>query len=282
MPKLDLKRALAVKGQGGNIEALKGPGFTWSGFSPSVLFAGGAPGDAWIPTREWCYTQTSGGIYERVTTSGDAVARQIGVVNGIYSDQLTDTCRPKYIEGDGRSWLLYDGLDDFLVTPPIDFTATDKMAVFAGVQRQRNATEILVELGSTFTPNGFAIYFNPNSSLAFAGHNGAGYINRSSPTSVPKPLTQVLSMQIDFSGDTRDTELLLGRINGADALAGTEGGYVNGAGPFRSSSIFRGRRNGSSFPFHGRDYGTIVVGDMPSIQAYRFAEDYINNLTGAY
>jgi len=104
------------------------------GFSPAALFAGGEQGDAWIPEREFCYTLSAGGVFERVTTTGDAVARNTGMVNGINADQLTAAARPTYTEGGGLSWLAFDGVDDAMATAAIDFTGTDKMSVFAGVR----------------------------------------------------------------------------------------------------------------------------------------------------
>ena len=85
-------------------------------FSPTSLFAGGEQGDAWIPEREFCYTLSAGGVFERVTTTGDAVARNTGMVNGINADQLTAAARPTYTEGGGLAWLAFDGVDDTMQT----------------------------------------------------------------------------------------------------------------------------------------------------------------------
>jgi hypothetical protein len=43
-------------------------------------------------------------------------------------------------------YLSFDGVDDWLVTPSIDFTGTDKMTVLAGVRKLSDARGIVVEL----------------------------------------------------------------------------------------------------------------------------------------
>jgi hypothetical protein len=89
-------------------------GSTSLSFSPASLFASGEEGDAWIPEREFCYTKSGGGLYERVTTTGDETARITGMANGINADQDVFASRPIYSEGGGLSWLAFDGVDDAL------------------------------------------------------------------------------------------------------------------------------------------------------------------------
>jgi len=101
------------------------------GFSPAALFAGGEQGDAWIPEREFCYTLSAGGVFERVTTTGDAVARNTGMVNGINADQLTAAARPIYTEGGGLAWLAFDGVDDEMRTDNV-FTIQNPFSFLMG------------------------------------------------------------------------------------------------------------------------------------------------------
>ena len=76
------------------------------GFFPASLFAGGSIGDAFIPEREFTYTKSGGGVYERVTTTGDEVARLTGMVNGNHATQATYAKRPIYTEGGGLCHIL--------------------------------------------------------------------------------------------------------------------------------------------------------------------------------
>lgn len=245
-----------------------------------AMFAGGALGDAWMPTREWCYTRSSGGVYEKVTTSGDLVARQIGMVNGVYSDQLTDTYRPKYIEGSGKSWLLYDGVDDHLVTPSIDMTGTNKVAVFAGVRKLSDATTgIVVE----FSAN--ADSFNGAWYLAAPSLSGAnkftfrsrGTVNlataSTTDTVYSAPISAVLTGYSDIAAPRAGL-----RINGSVDIVTTDS---QGGGNYGNHQLFRGRRGGTALAFSGLEYGLIVIGKSPSAAEFAAAETYLNELSAA-
>ena len=84
------------------------------GFSPASLFGPGIAGDPFIPEREFTFTRSAGGVYDRVTTTGDQVACVTGMVNGNNADQLTVAARPIYKEGGVLSWLAFDGVGDHL------------------------------------------------------------------------------------------------------------------------------------------------------------------------
>jgi len=103
------------------------------GFFPASLFAGGSIGDAFIPEREFTYTKSGGGVYERVTTTGDEVARLTGMVNGINLDQDTFAKRPIYTEGSGLAWLAFDGVGDFMAVADVSGMRQSIMTFFIGV-----------------------------------------------------------------------------------------------------------------------------------------------------
>ena len=102
-------------------------------FDPASLFAGGSIGDAFIPEREFTYTKSGGGVYERVTTTGDEVARLTGMVNGINFDQDTFAKRPTYTEGSGLAWLAFDGVGDFMAVADVSGMRQSIMTFFIGV-----------------------------------------------------------------------------------------------------------------------------------------------------
>lgn len=58
----------------------------------------------------------------------------LGQVGGINAYQTTSTKRPTLKSDSGILYLEFDGTDDCFVTPSIDMTSTDKVAVFAGVE----------------------------------------------------------------------------------------------------------------------------------------------------
>jgi len=104
------------------------------GFDPASLFAGGSIGDAFIPEREFTYTKSGGGVYERVTTTGDEVARLTGMVNGINFDQDTYAKRPIYTEGSGLSWLAFDGIGDAMEIQNAAFSFTGDQSVWVAAK----------------------------------------------------------------------------------------------------------------------------------------------------
>ena len=104
------------------------------GFFPASLFAGGSIGDAFIPEREFTYTKSGGGVYERVTTTGDEVARLTGMVNGNHATQATYAKRPIYTEGGGLSWLAFDGVDDAMEIQNAAFSFTGDQSVWVAAK----------------------------------------------------------------------------------------------------------------------------------------------------
>jgi hypothetical protein len=252
-----------------------------------AMFAGGVPGDAWIPTREWCYTRSSGGVYEKVTTSGDLVARHIGMANGIYAEQTTDSFKPKYMEGGGLTWLSHDGLDDYLVTPAIGLTTTDKVGVFAGVRKLSDAaTGVVVEVGNN-KAGGCYIYTRGDFP---AGARTLGYglkqtltLERWGSEYGAAPLSLVSTTLFDFAMEASLDEVKF-RKNGV-----VDPGTVNpsapgpaGAGNFGNYPLYIGRRGGTTLPFNGRIYGLIALGKLPSASEITSTEAYLNQLTAAY
>lgn len=157
-------------------------------------------------------------------------------------------------------YLRFDGVDDWLVTPPINFTSTDKMTVFAGSRYFGDAGAILCELSvNASSSNGtFGCYVNDNS----AGREAvAGRVSAAASTFItaPKDITRVTTRQIDFAQPTPETELAM-RVNGVTQTPVFKTPASAGTGNFGNYPLFIGRRSGTQFPFNGRLYGLIVRG----------------------
>ena len=84
---------------------------------PASLFANGEQGDDFWFWRDFCFTLSSGGVYEPVTTTGDQIARITGTVKGINADQNVAEDRPVYGESGSIGWAQFDGVDDQLRFP---------------------------------------------------------------------------------------------------------------------------------------------------------------------
>ena len=247
-------------------------------FDPSPLFAGGIGGDPFIPNRDWAYTKTGGGVYEKVTTTGDLVARVTGMVNGINADQDVEASRPAYGESGGLSWLQHDGSDDFLVTPSINLTGTDKVAVFCGVRKSSDAAVgALAEFGTNWgvTGNAFAV-FAPGTAGATYGvrSKGAGGVGAIINTgdAYAAPTSNVLSGIFNI---TTDVGLL--RINGAQVGSSSDD---QGTGNYGNYPLYVGRRAGTTLPFNGRIYGLMVLGKTPSAAEIAATEAWLSRLSG--
>lgn len=176
-------------------------------------------------------------------------------------------------------YLAFDGVDDFMVTPAIDLTATDKVGVFAGVRRDRLATtEMVVELSTNTATNNGSFYF------AFQSVNRANfYMRGASNADVYKPEAVAPEAAIWtslFNVSAASGAEVVGRKNG------NSGGWVPagdaGSGNFGSYPLYIGRRGGTSLPFTGNLYGLIVAGKMPTAAEIARTEAYLNGKTGAY
>ena len=161
----------------------------------------------------------------------------------------------------GAYYLAFDGSDDFLQTANIDFTATDKISLFAGVRRLVDSTQIIAELSRDTNGNTGAFALVAGSDLGGIGYTsmarGTASINVSQVASnftYPAPDTAVLSAKHDISGSLSSM-----RRNG---VVGIDGVGNKGAGNFGNYPLYIGRRGGVTFPFTGHIYGLIGIGKL--------------------
>jgi hypothetical protein len=168
--------------------------------------------------------------------------------------------------------------DDSFATNSIDFTATDKMSVCAGVTKLSDAASaMLVELSANAVLNAgsFNIQAPVTGGNAEYRYGGGGTIFRSILTSgYAAPITNVLAATQDIVGDAMNL-----RVNGVSV--GTSA-LDQGAGNFGNYPLYIGRRNNASLPFEGRIYGLIVCGKMLSASELSSTESWMNSRTGAY
>lgn len=182
-------------------------------------------------------------------------------------------------------YLAFDGVDDFMVTPSIDFTATDEMTVFAGVRKLSDAAVgVLAELSANYSANAgaFALLapLSPTAAeFAFAVSGDAvntGY----RATGYAAPITATLTGIFDLAGATRATEVMP-YVSGVTPGALTALGSASaGAGSFGNYPLYIGRRAGATLPFNGHLYGLIVRGKLSTAAEIAAAESYIATKTG--
>lgn len=159
----------------------------------------------------------------------------------------------------GAYYLEFDGSDDFLVTNSIDFTATDKVSLFAGVRKLSDSTNgILLELSTSITTNsGTFCVFAPR----FTGGAGNfGLISKGtvvtevSTPAILAPVSAVISVKSSILAS-----VLSMRVNGALSASSNNS---QGTGNYGNYPLYIGRRGGTSLPFNGHIYSLIGIGRL--------------------
>ena len=192
--------------------------------------------------------------YQRVTTATD----------------YADVGAPRRIK--------YDGIDDFLQTASVDFSATDKMTVWAGVRKLSDAViGVVVELSTNSD--------STNGTFALAASvGGSGYYAQSRGTVRPTinatgyvaPHSAVLVAEAKIS-----TDILRLHVNNAAPLSSATD---QGTGNYGNYPLYFGRRAGTSLPFSGEVFSPEVIRGAASTAAQiDMVERVINrNMGGVY
>jgi hypothetical protein len=175
--------------------------------------------------------------------------------------------------------LYFDGSDDSLATAAIDFTGTDKMTVFAGVEKLSDAAiGMVMELSPTVNSN--------NGSFWLAAPIGAGVANydfsskgttgqSKNRSGFTAPHTAVLTAQADIAAPSITLS-----VNGSTASATTT---TQGTGNYGNYALFIGRRNSASLPFKGYMIGhMVIVGKLANASEIAAVEATERAATGAY
>jgi hypothetical protein len=168
-------------------------------------------------------------------------------------------------------------------TGSINFTATDKMTVWAGVRKLSDAVDgMLCELSTTFSTSG-AFYFTvPESSalISYAflsrGTAAASSAQRASTvlSAYPAPITNVLAATGNIAGDLSTI-----RVNG---VAGTNATGDQGSGNYGNYPLFIGARANTSVFFNGWLTSLIVRGAQSTQSQIEATESWVNGKTGAF
>lgn len=178
-------------------------------------------------------------------------------VPGYHRLQATGSKRPFYTEAGALRSLLYDGTDDCLVTPAIDYTGGDSVTVCMGLRKLSDAAlSMVVESSAALGSNNGTFYLNaPVSASASYGWTTKGTAAASANytnAGVAAPDTAVLAATGKISTDS--TVL---RRNGVQVSAG---GADQGTGNFGNFAFNYGsRNNGASLPFSGHEYWSLVT-----------------------
>lgn len=179
------------------------------------------------------------------------------------------------------TYLSFNGTSSSMSTGSIDFTATDKMSVFAGVRKLSDAASgIIVELSNTYTNYGSFFLANdtsPSVNFEYSGHGDrAGAVNDVATSPVSAPNTSVLTAQQSINSGAASTI----RRNGS--LADSSINTTFGGGNFGNYPLYVGARAGSSLFFNGKIHQLVIRGAASSAAQITSAENYVNQKTKAY
>lgn len=219
------------------------------------LFANGEQGFWYDPNDLSTMFQDAAG-----TVPVTAVGQPVGLIRdksgrNNHARQTTSAARPILRQNatTGAYYLEFDGSDDFLQTGNIDFTSTDKVSLFAGVNlRSGVPTGCVAEIGasSQSIDGSFGLFRGPTT-LQWASRGTSGVLGAVYGSAFPP---DVLTAKSFINGS-----ILTTRRNSLLAINDTRS---QGTGNYSNSPLYIGRRAGTSLPFNGHIYGLIGIGKL--------------------
>jgi hypothetical protein len=170
-------------------------------------------------------------------------------------------------------YLAFDGVDDAMVTPSIDFSGTDEMSVFAGLRRLSDATSGMVFETSTDAgaTNG-AINIGGITSGRYDINSRGTVRAQALATGFTPPLSSAITGIADISGASATL-----RIDGAQVATSAA---TQGTGNYGNYPLFIGARNQTSIYFNGHLYGLTVRGALTEPPTLSRAENLMAQKTG--
>jgi hypothetical protein len=177
------------------------------------------------------------------------------------------------------SYLFFDGGSDSMATGNIDFTATDKMTVWAGVRKNSDASAgVVAELSvSVSTNNGSFLIDAPDipASQDYGFYVKGTSISEAQANGFPAPDTAVLAMQGDIAASS---DRIRARRNGSQV--GTSGAASLGTGNFGNYPLYIGARAGTGTFFNGNLFGLVVRGAASTTAQITATEAWLAPKTG--
>lgn len=260
----------------------------WDGtiFSPLSLFAAGEQGFWYDPSDFSTLFQDSAGTIP-VTATTQPVGRILDKSGrGNHATQVTSTARPTLQQdANGKYYLSFDGVDDFLVTGNINFTATSRMTSWAGIYSASTSLGLVGELSANTSLNNgtFALGLvnNPTAGrLSFQGR-ASNVDSIASSASTYNLVKLVITLSVDLT-QALATSKLVAQINNTSGLTASLVDNADTSTAFGTYPFYIGARGGTTLPFNGRVYGMIVRGASSTAQQILSGNTFIDSRIGAY
>ena len=255
---------------------------------PARLFKGGEPGFC-LPSvaeafRFGALWQDSAGSTPGAV--GSTVGR-MGFIAGLSSiaSQGTATRRP-LLTTDSKSipLLRFDGIDDCLVTPSIDFSACDAVTVVAGIRKNAGSVGGVVTHHGSETISGYFVVYAPVGPSNSGNHfyvetrttvlGGFYYMT----ADAPQVFGQVFAAQPLLRADKFPSYVVNGNIAFTRSVGGADPGGSSSA--FQNYPINIGQRNATVLAFNGDLYSLTVIGRRLSNAEMLNTSRWINQQMG--
>jgi hypothetical protein len=216
--------------------------FTGTGALSFVFVAGDT-----TPTISLLQTGATAGLIARY----DNVS--VREIPGNHAIQATAGSRPTLKQdASGFYYLNFDGTDDSLATSAINFTATDKMTVWAGVHKASDAAvQTAVSLGNPLAGS-FALKTPRTATVQWVNWSAGGTALPVVDYAIAAPVTLVVTGQASISDDS-----LILRANGVQVGSSATD---QGSGNFGNHALYVGSLNGASQFLNGRIYSLVIRG----------------------
>ena len=250
---------------------------------PSLLFANAEKG-AWFDAADitTLFQDAAGTI--PVTAVGQPVGRWLDKSgNGNHATQPVAAQRPLYqIDPEGNPNLTFDGSNDFLATPSINFTATATMTVGLGLNVVGSASAAApLSLGNDISSVNGTFLFGAPSATADHSLYLRGTTTLKAAVSNVSDGDDIIIGLFDISQATKELEIIP-RLNYIQ-LSGsniTWTGTDAGTGNFANQPLYIGSQSGSNLPYNGKIYQIVVRGASSNSTQVRQIEEWIDAKVG--
>lgn len=215
------------------------------------------------------------GTYKTILTAGanssvSIVSKQAGTtavvdnisvraLPGSHAGIVTPSSKPilRFNATTASYYLEVDGTDDWLSTPTMPLSATDKVTAFAGVRKLNDTESVLFELGTTVesTNGSFAVLTGGTTQKFRMSSRGTTTSTAAiTDTAYNAPLSSVIYGVADIAGDLTSISV----NNSVAVTSGTD----QGTGNYGDHKLYLFRRNAGSLYFSGHFYGMVLVGRL--------------------
>jgi hypothetical protein len=238
---------------------------------PTALFAAGTTGFLFDPSQISTLFQDAAGTIP-VTATNQPVGRINDISGkGNHAVQASASARPLYITDGSKHWLEFDGVNDHLTIPVINWAS---LQATIGTGLRKNVDTRATVIDGEGAPR-FTIEAPGPSGTDFAAFLWSSLsVNATVRHVAAAPVSGVLVADFDMSN--RKVRM---SVNGGTALSATA---ASGSGTFSAGVVSIGRRTGSAQYLNGRVYGLVGIGRLLTPAETTQITAFLNTKTGAF